>query len=85
MNVFRTNRKVDAPLRALIFDSVYNPFRGVETYFRVINGSIKKGQKIKFVATDKNYYADEVGTFKAKAISAERDQNRRCRLPHHRD
>ncbi len=43
--------KVDAPLRALIFDSVYNPFRGVETYFRVINGSIKKGQNIKFVAT----------------------------------
>ena len=46
--------KVDAPLRALIFDSVYNPFRGVETYFRVINGSIKKGEKIKFVATEKN-------------------------------
>ncbi len=58
--------KVDAPLRALIFDSVYNPFRGVETYFRVINGSIKKGQHIKFVATDKNYYADEVGTLKLK-------------------
>ena len=58
--------KVDAPLRALIFDSVYNPFRGVETYFRVINGSIKKGQHIKFVATDKNYFADEVGTLKLK-------------------
>lgn len=58
--------KVDAPLRALIFDSVYNPFRGVETYFRVINGSIKKGQQIKFVATNKNYYADEVGTLKLK-------------------
>lgn len=54
--------KVDAPLRALIFDSVYNPFRGVETYFRVINGVIKKGQHIKFVATNKNYFADEVGT-----------------------
>lgn len=52
------------PLQALVFDSVYNPFRGVETYFRVINGEIKKGQKIKFVATDKDYYADEVGTLK---------------------
>lgn len=60
--------KVDAPLRALIFDSVYNPFRGVETYFRVINGSIKKGQQIKFVATNKNYYADEVGTLKLKQL-----------------
>jgi len=58
--------KVDAPLRALIFDSVYNPFRGVETYFRVINGSIKKGQHIKFVATGKDYYADEVGTLRLK-------------------
>ncbi|MDX1426222.1 MAG: translation elongation factor 4 [Salegentibacter mishustinae] len=58
--------KVDAPLRALIFDSVYNPFRGVETYFRVINGSIKKGQNIKFVATQKTYFADEVGTLRLK-------------------
>jgi GTP-binding protein LepA len=55
---------VDEPLQALVFDSVYNPFRGVETYFRVINGEIRKGQKIKFVATGKNYYADEVGTLK---------------------
>ncbi len=54
----------DEALQALVFDSVYNPFRGVETYFRVINGSIKKGQKIKFVATDKSYFADEVGTLK---------------------
>ena len=45
-------------LQALIFDSVYNPFRGVETYFRVINGSIKKGQQIKFIATNKSYFAD---------------------------
>ncbi|MBJ6368425.1 translation elongation factor 4 [Snuella sedimenti] len=56
----------DEPLQALIFDSVYNPFRGVETYFRVINGSIKKNQEIKFIATGKNYYADEVGTLKLK-------------------
>lgn len=54
----------DAPLQALIFDSVYNSFRGVETYFRVMNGSIKKGQKIKFMATGKTYFADEVGTLK---------------------
>jgi len=56
------------PLQALIFDSVYNPFRGVETYFRVINGSIKKGQHIKFIATDKDYYADEVGTLKLNQV-----------------
>ncbi|WP_338732317.1 translation elongation factor 4 [Mangrovimonas cancribranchiae] len=59
----------DEPLQALIFDSVYNPFRGVETYFRVINGKIKKGQHIKFIATGKDYYADEVGTLKLKQQS----------------
>lgn len=56
------------PLQALIFDSVYNPFRGVETYFRVLNGEIRKGQQIKFMATGKNYFADEVGTLKLKQI-----------------
>lgn len=55
-----------APLQALIFDSVYNPFRGIETYFRVINGEIKKGQEIKFMATGKTYFADEVGTLRLK-------------------
>ncbi len=55
---------VNAPLQALIFDSVYNPYRGVETYFRVFNGEIKKGQHIKFVATGNEYFADEVGTLK---------------------
>ncbi|SFR36768.1 GTP-binding protein LepA [Robiginitalea myxolifaciens] len=55
-----------APLQALVFDSVYNPFRGVETYFRVMNGEIKKGQNIKFVATGKKYDADEIGTLKLK-------------------
>ncbi|WP_163515107.1 translation elongation factor 4 [Gelidibacter japonicus] len=59
---------VDAPLQALIFDSVYNTFRGIETYFRVFNGEIKKGQRIKFVATDKEYIADEVGTLKLTQI-----------------
>ncbi len=52
----------NAPLRALIFDSVYNSFRGVETCFRVFSGKISKGQSIKFMATQKTYIADEVGT-----------------------
>jgi|TARA_R100001369_G_scaffold90536_1_gene129694 GTP-binding protein LepA len=55
-------------LQALIFDSVYNPFRGVETYFRVLNGEIKKDQNIKFMATGKNYEANEVGTLKLKQM-----------------
>jgi len=53
---------IDAPLKALIFDSVYNPFRGVETYFRVFSGQIKKGQSVKFLSTQNKYNADEVGT-----------------------
>ena len=59
---------VDEPLQALIFDSVYNSYRGVETYFRILNGQIKKGQHIKFMATDKEYYADEVGTLKLSQV-----------------
>ncbi|AUC21917.1 MULTISPECIES: translation elongation factor 4 [Polaribacter] len=58
----------DAPLQALIFDSVYNSYRGIETYFRVLNGEIKKGQEIKFMATGKNYFADEVGTLKLTQV-----------------
>jgi GTP-binding protein LepA len=58
--------KVKAPLQALIFDSVYNPFRGIETYFKIINGEIKKGQKIQFIATGKTYFADEIGILKLK-------------------
>jgi GTP-binding protein LepA len=54
------------PLQALIFDSVFNPFRGIETYFRIINGSIRKGQKVKFLATGRSYFADEVGTLNLK-------------------
>jgi len=59
------------PLQAMIFDSVYNPFRGIETYFRVINGKIKKNQHIKFMATGKTYYADEVGTLRLKQFPRE--------------
>ncbi len=56
----------NAPLQALIFDSVYNPFRGIEAYFKVVNGKISKGEKVKFMATKKVYEADEVGTLKLK-------------------
>ena len=59
---------VDAPLQALIFDSVYNSYRGIETYFRVLNGEIKKGQRIKFMATGNEYFADEVGTLKLEQV-----------------
>lgn len=58
----------EEPLQALIFDSVYNPFRGIEVIFRVINGEIKKNQKIKFMATGKEYYADEIGTLKLNQV-----------------
>ncbi len=53
-------------LKALIFDSVFNPFRGIEIYFRVFSGKIAKGQQIKFCATGKKYFADEVGTLNLK-------------------
>tara|TARA_A100001011_G_scaffold150081_1_gene158512 strand:- start:1356 stop:3152 length:1797 start_codon:yes stop_codon:yes gene_type:complete len=55
---------VDAPLQALIFDSVYNPFRGVETYFRILNGKINKGEQVQFMATGNTYSADEIGVLK---------------------
>lgn len=61
----------DGSLQALIFDSVYNPFRGVETYFRVLNGAIAKGQNIKFMSTGKSYFADEIGTLKLRQESKE--------------
>ncbi len=54
------------PLRAMIFDSVFNSFRGIEVIFRVFDGTIKKGDKIKFVNTDKIYNADEIGVLKLK-------------------
>jgi GTP-binding protein LepA len=65
----------NAPLQALIFDSVYNSFRGIEVYFRIYNGTLRKGDKVKFMATGKEYNADEVGILKLKqdpkeAISA---------------
>lgn len=53
---------IEEPTQALIFDSVFNPFRGIIVYYRVINGSIRKGDKVKFINTGKEYEADEVGT-----------------------
>ncbi len=55
-----------APLQALIFDSMFNSFRGIIVYYRILNGSIKKGDKVKFVSTDQEYEADEVGILKLK-------------------
>ena len=52
---------VNAPLQAVIFDSVFNPFRGIEAIFRVSSGKISKGEKVKFMATGKTYAADEIG------------------------
>ena len=54
----------NAPLQALIFDSVFNSFRGIIAYFRVYNGTIKKGDKVKFINTGQEYFADEVGVLK---------------------
>tara|TARA_B110000444_G_scaffold74128_1_gene69775 strand:+ start:1778 stop:3571 length:1794 start_codon:yes stop_codon:yes gene_type:complete len=54
----------EGELQALIFDSVFNPFRGIEAYFKITNGTIKKGEKVKFFATGKEYFADEIGALK---------------------
>ena len=58
----------DEPLQAMIFDSIYNPFRGVEVLFRVFNGTIKKNDRIKFVNTGKEYNADEIGVLGIQQI-----------------
>jgi len=55
-----------APLQAMIFDSVYNSFRGIEAYFKIINGTMKKGDEVQFMATGKTYYADEIGALKLR-------------------
>ena len=56
--------KEDAPLQAMIFDSVFNPFRGIIAYYRVKNGVMKKGQKVRFLNTGRDYNADEIGILK---------------------
>ncbi|WP_185869922.1 translation elongation factor 4 [Blattabacterium cuenoti] len=58
-----------APLQAFIFDSLYNPFTGIEAFFRIKNGSIKKGQKLRFMSTGKVYNAYDIGILKLKRIS----------------
>lgn len=54
----------DAPLQALIFDSVFNPFRGIIAYYKIVNGTIRKDDFVKFVSTGKEYHADEIGVLK---------------------
>ncbi|MSQ79095.1 MAG: elongation factor 4, partial [Flavobacteriaceae bacterium] len=54
----------EAPLKALVFDSVFNSFRGIIAYFRVIDGVLRKGDKVKFMATEKEYFADEIGVLR---------------------
>ncbi|MCC7232920.1 MAG: elongation factor 4 [Bacteroidia bacterium] len=61
----------DAPLKALIFDSVFNSFRGIIAYFRVIDGEIRKNDHVKFVATGKDYIADEIGILKLDKLPRE--------------
>ena len=56
----------EAPLQAMIFDSVYNSYRGIIAYFKIVNGTINKGDHVKFVNTDKHYFADEVGVLRLK-------------------
>tara|TARA_B100000674_G_scaffold44090_1_gene30539 strand:- start:65001 stop:66794 length:1794 start_codon:yes stop_codon:yes gene_type:complete len=56
----------NAPLQALIFDSVFDSYRGINAYFKVVNGTIRKGDKVKFIATGKEYTADEIGVLKLK-------------------
>ena len=56
----------DAPLQALIFDSIFNSYRGIIAYFRILNGTINKKDFVKFISTEKEYYADEIGVLKLK-------------------
>lgn len=62
---------IDEPLQAMIFDSVFNSYRGIEVYFRVFNGEVRKGDKVKFVNTGKTYEADEIGVLKLEHESRE--------------
>ena len=62
------NGSPNSPLQALIFDSVFNPYRGIETYFKVVNGKLSKGDRVRFVSTGKDYGAEEVGTLKLSQV-----------------
>jgi GTP-binding protein LepA len=74
----------EAPLQALIFDSVFNSFRGIIVYYRILNGVLKKGDKIRFVASGADYFADEVGVLKLEHDAERRSESRRCGLYHYR-
>ena len=67
-------------MQALIFDSVYNSFRGIFAYFRIMNGTIHKGDLVKFVATEKEYNADEIGVLKLKPEARAVTVGRGCGL-----
>ena len=62
------NGDEQAPLQALIFDSVFNPFRGIIAYFKIVNGSIKSGEQVQFINTGKEYKADEIGILKMDMV-----------------
>ena len=64
----------DAPLQALIFDSVFNPFRGVIVYYKIINGELKKGDQVRFVNTGREYTADEIGILQLEQIPVDKLQ-----------
>ena len=59
---------LNSPLQALIFDSVFNPYRGIETYFKVVNGKLSKGDRVRFMSTGKDYGVEEVGTLKLSQV-----------------
>ena len=59
---------LNSPLQALIFDSVFNPYRGIETYFKVVNGKLSKGDRVRFMSTGKDYGVEEVGTLKLNQV-----------------
>ena len=65
-NIPAPQGKINVPLQAMIFDSIFNPFRGIEVYFRIFNGNINKGDKIQFLNTKKTYIAEEIGILQLK-------------------
>jgi GTP-binding protein LepA len=68
----------NAPLQALIFDSIFNSFRGIIAYFKIVNGEIRKKDLVKFVATEKEYYADEIGVLKLGLVPKDYSFHWRC-------
>ena len=75
----------DAPLQALIFDSIFNSFRGIIAYFKIVNGTIRKGDRVKFVSTDHEYNAEEIGVLKLKQDPRDIHGYRRCGIYYFRN